>query len=224
MTQSPSKATPGKPGLSTGRLILWALIAVLGGAAFLEYQSGRGHAAAWQAVDSKMDEATGEKRIKETEIQQVLNGLSPKVITDFQGRGKAPEAVKAAVYSWFTLNPSSKREIFVYYNKDGEVVQASTEEYIASTEKGPVPVDPDAKPVKGMNMSPSSPEASAKLAEGYQKYAPPHMLEKMKKEAEEAAKAKGDAPPGQSATGATDEQPAGESPSGDDAPADEKGE
>ncbi|MFM8217868.1 MAG: hypothetical protein ACKOGA_02930 [Planctomycetaceae bacterium] len=67
----------------------------------------------------------------------------------------------------------------------------------ASTpEIGPVKVDPNAPPVKPMmgGGAPMSEESKAKMAEGYQKYAPPNERERLAKEkaaAEEAAKTAG---------------------------------
>lgn len=82
----------------------------------------------------------------------------------------------------------------------------------SSPEIGPVKVDPNAPPVKPMmgGGAPMSDEAKAKMAEGYQKYAPPNERERLAKEkaeSEGAAKATGDEPAGE----AQETEPAPES-------------
>jgi len=183
-----AKAAQGS-GLSVGRIVLWGFIAVLAGAALVEFMSRQGYEAAWAAVDAKMDEGTRERRIKETEIQQVLAGKSPEIVTNFEGRGKAPEAVKLAIYNWFTLNPVNSRSIFVYYDEENTVVQASQGEYMRGAETKPI-ISPDGdqpSPMAKMMGGEKTDEQRAALAESYQKYAPKHMQEQFEKEKQEAA-------------------------------------
>jgi len=96
----------------------------------------------------------------------------------------------------------------------------------ASTpEIGPVKVDPNAEPVQPRmgGGAPMSEEAKAKMAEGYQQYAPAHEKERMAKEkaaAEAAAKegaATEEAKPDASTEASPAETPA-DPPSSDEAP------
>ena len=96
-------------GVSVGRILTWGLIAVLGGAALVEFMASQNYQSAWAAVDAKMDEETRDRRIKESDIQQALAGKTPEIVTNFEGRGKAPDAVKLAIYNWFTLNPINSK-------------------------------------------------------------------------------------------------------------------
>jgi hypothetical protein len=193
--------------LSVGRIVLWGFIAVLAGAALVEFMSRQGYESAWAAVDAKMDEGTRDRRIKESEIQQVLSGKTPEMVTSFEGRGKAPEAVKLAIYNWFTLNPVNSRSIYVYYDDENTVVQASQSEYMRGAETKPI-ISPDGDQPSPMAKAMGGEKTDAQraaMAESYQKYAPPHMKEQLEKEKQEAAAKK-----------AAEEtaQPAGETPEG----------
>lgn len=175
-------------GLSVGRILTWGLIAVLGGAALVEFMASRNYQSAWAAVDSKMDEETRDRRIKESDIQQVLSGKTPEIVTNFEGRGKAPDAVKLAIYNWFTLNPVNSKSIFIYYDNENCVVQANQSEYMRGAETKPIisPNGDEPSPMAKAMGGEKTDEQRAKLAESYQKYAPPHMREQLQKEKEEA--------------------------------------
>lgn len=209
-------------GVSLGRILTWAVIAVLGGVTLVEFIASQSYGAAWRAVDAKMDESTRDRRIKESEIQQVLAGKTPEIVTNFEGRSKAPDSVKLAIYKWFTLNPVNSKSIFIYYDDENTVVQASQGEYMRGAETAPI-VSPDGDKPSPMAAAMGGEKTDAQraaLAESYQKYAPPHMREQLQKEkeeaeakkkAEEAAKqADGQSPEPASAT--TGEQPAADAP------------
>ena len=209
-------------GVSLGRILTWGLIAVLGGAALVEFLASQSYSAAWQAVDAKMDESTRDRRIKESEIQQVLGGKTPQIVTDFAGRSKAPDAVKLAIYNWFTLNPTNSKSIFVYYDDENTVVQASQGEYMRGAETKPIISangDEPSPMAKAMGGEKTDAQRAA-LAESYQKYAPPHMREQLKKEKEEAeakkraeeAAAEGNPPAQESSDKAETEETATERP------------
>ena len=175
-------------GVSVGRILTWGLIAVLGGAALVEFMASQNYESAWAAVDAKMDEGTHDRRIKESDIQQALAGKTPEIVTNFEGRGKAPDAVKLAIYNWFTLNPINSKSIYIYYDDENCVVQAGQSEYMRGAETKPIisPNGDEPSPMAKAMGGEKSDAQRAALAESYQKYAPPHMREQLQKEKEEA--------------------------------------
>ena len=175
-------------GVSVGRILTWGLIAVLGGAALVEFMASQNYQSAWAAVDAKMDEETRDRRIKESDIQQALPGKTPEIVTNFEGRGKAPDAVKLAIYNWFTLNPINSKSIYIYYDEENCVVQAGQSEYMRGAETKPIisPNGDEPSPMAKAMGGEKSDAQRAALAESYQKYAPPHMREQLQKEKEEA--------------------------------------
>ena len=175
-------------GVSVGRILTWGLIAVLGGAALVEFMASQNYESAWAAVDAKMDEETHDRRIKESDIQQALPGKTPEIVTNFEGRGKAPDAVKLAIYNWFTLNPINSKSIYIYYDDENCVVQAGQSEYMRGAETKPIisPNGDEPSPMAKAMGGEKSDAQRAALAESYQKYAPPHMREQLQKEKEEA--------------------------------------
>ena len=175
-------------GVSVGRILTWGLIAGLGGAALVEFMASQNYESAWAAVDAKMDEETHDRRIKESDIQQALAGKTPEIVTNFEGRGKAPDAVKLAIYNWFTLNPINSKSIYIYYDDENCVVQAGQSEYMRGAETKPIisPNGDEPSPMAKAMGGEKSDAQRAALAESYQKYAPPHMREQLQKEKEEA--------------------------------------
>ncbi len=233
MASTSAKQPPAKSGISVGRIVLWGFIAVLAGTTLAEFLSQQSYRSAWTAVEDKMDEGSGMKRIKKSDIEQVLAGRTPKLVESFEGRSKAPGAKKMAVYSWFTANPTSSRSIFVYYNENDEVVQHSQIEYIADTETKPVVVKegegPSLVPMSA-GMANMTDEERKGMSGGYDNLMPEELRERRKKEIEaekakeaEAAKAKEEAAGSDAkepAAATTDEKPAADA--GDAKPAEEK--
>lgn len=146
------------------RVIVWGLIGVLAVAAGFEFLSKRGHASALQKLQDKIDAVDKDAKhpeVTENDVKEAVGGRQPSSSKDYPpGERAANGAKRVEVYSWFTLNPSSKREMWVYYaarSKDSKelatVLQITESDIATMPEPAVATADPakeGAAPVGGM--------------------------------------------------------------------------
>ncbi|HEY2252602.1 MAG TPA: hypothetical protein VGH74_16125 [Planctomycetaceae bacterium] len=105
------------------RALVWALIAGLFALASAESWSRYSYQRAYDFLGDRLefgDEHTDEA-LDAAEVKSFLNERKPSRTEDFaSARKMMPNgATHLEVYSWFTLNPVHRREMFVYYDAFG---------------------------------------------------------------------------------------------------------
>src|SRR5258708_1285044 len=125
------------------RALVWTLIAVLAVLASAETWSRYSFQRAYHFLGNRLefgDEHTDEA-LDAAEVKSFLSDRKPSRTEDFLSAQKIMSngATHLEVYSWFTLNPVKRREMFVYYDSFGPAqkehpqvlsIQAVEEEFI----------------------------------------------------------------------------------------------
>lgn len=119
-----TNAPPAKTRSPVERLLVWGLIGVLAVAAGFEYLSKMGHEKALNKLHDALalvDKDSTHPEVTEADVKAAVGDKKPSKREDY-GPGKvAPNGGKRLdVYSWFTLNPTNKREIYVWYGAKGK--------------------------------------------------------------------------------------------------------
>jgi hypothetical protein len=105
-------------------LLVWGLIGVLLVAVAIEFQSRKSHQDVLTALLTKIkavDLDSTQPEVTEAVVKDVVGNKKPtraEAVTD--AKMAAIGAKRLEVYSWFTLNPTSKREIWVLYGGKGK--------------------------------------------------------------------------------------------------------
>jgi hypothetical protein len=106
------------------RLIVWGLIAGLLVLVGVEYSAKATHDTAYTGLLERIRSVErGGEGIFAAEVKSFVGNKSPR-IEDVSGQMLVSNAKRLEVYSWFTIHPARKRELFVYYGHgaDPEVV------------------------------------------------------------------------------------------------------
>jgi len=81
----------------------------------------------------------GSKLVTETEVKVVVKGRQPVKTQDLTGKGISNGASRLDVYAWFTVSPFKKREMYVYYGRQGpddkfgpEVLEVEPDDQLAA--------------------------------------------------------------------------------------------
>ena len=105
------------------RIIVWGLIGVLLVAVAIEFQSRTSHKNVLTTLLSKVkavDEDSTKPEVTEAVVREAVGNKKPIRAEAVTGGQFAPFGAKhLEVYSWFTLNPTRKREIWVFYGGKG---------------------------------------------------------------------------------------------------------
>ncbi|MEX0728305.1 MAG: hypothetical protein WEB58_21115 [Planctomycetaceae bacterium] len=129
---SPSSAQPksGKPRNPIERVVVWGGILILLVLVGIEYTARSAHTGAYDSLIEKLrtNEQAGND-VKTADVKAAVGGKAPRV-EDVSGKRLLNGAKRMEVYSWFSLNPLTNREMYVYYGigEDPDVVSISTEE------------------------------------------------------------------------------------------------
>ena len=106
------------------RLLVWGLIGALLVAAAIEFQSRKSHQQALATLQDGLDlvdKNPSQPEVTEADVKAAVGGKKPLKTEDLTGEKTAANGAKRLeVYSWFTLNPTSKREIWVWYAAKGK--------------------------------------------------------------------------------------------------------
>ena len=105
------------------RALVWGMIAVLAALACAETWSRYSYQRAYDFLGNRLevgDEKTSEA-LDAGNVKDYLHDRKPSRTEDFASTGKMMSngATHLEVYSWFTLNPVHRREMFVYYDTYG---------------------------------------------------------------------------------------------------------
>ena len=120
----PTNAPATKGRNPVERLIVWGLIGVLVVAVAIEFQSRRSHGNAISTLAEMVeaiDKDPKKPEVTEDDVKKVVGDKKPSRTEEFAiGKIPANGARRLEIYSWFTLNPGSKREMWVYYGAKGQ--------------------------------------------------------------------------------------------------------
>lgn len=116
-------ASPVKRRNPRERALVWTLIAALFVLASVETWSRYSYQRAYDFLGHRLevgDEHTSEA-LNASDVKDFLGGRKPSRTEDFirSGTMSSNGATHLEVYSWFTLNPVHRREMFVYYDVHG---------------------------------------------------------------------------------------------------------
>jgi hypothetical protein len=128
------------------RIIVWGLIGALLVAVAIEFQSRTSHQNVLTTLLDKVkavDEDSTKPEVTETVVKEVVGNKKPIRSEAVTGGPLAAVGAKHVdVYSWFTLNPTAKREIWVLYGSKGKeatdvatVVEIRTSEDVADPQE-----------------------------------------------------------------------------------------
>lgn len=128
MADNPPPQSSNRPAEKTRspieRLIVWGLIGVLLVAVGFEYSSKSGHEKALKFLQDKIDAVEKDSKnpeVTEADVKAAVGDKKPSQVKEYgPGEVAANGAKRIEVYSWFTLNPASKREMWVYYGAKGK--------------------------------------------------------------------------------------------------------
>lgn len=129
----PSSPAPTKGRSPMERIIVWGIIAILLALAAIEAASRSSYQQVADQLTKKLEQAEkGDTSLKAFDVKAVVGEKQPRV-QDLKGGRVANNASRVEVYSWFTLNPFQKRELFVYYGvgsrgDEPDVVEVATAE------------------------------------------------------------------------------------------------
>lgn len=122
-TPVPETAKPAvKPRNPVERLLVRGFIGVMLALVAVETWSWWNHKQAGTALLQKtkaVDEAANTSPVTEADVQKIVGGKKPSRSENVRGKANANGASRLDVYSWFTISPVNKREIYVYYGFQG---------------------------------------------------------------------------------------------------------
>jgi hypothetical protein len=118
---TPQPAKPAaKPRNPVERVIVWGFIAVMLVVVAVEGNSWWQHKQALAdliAKTSAVDKAPDAQAITEADIKAYFQGKQPSHSSPPEAGNNFTGASRIDVYSWFTISPVNKREIYVYYGR-----------------------------------------------------------------------------------------------------------
>jgi hypothetical protein len=137
------------------RAFVWGLIAVLGVLVIVESCCRYSYQRAYNSLGDRLTAAheLGPDALNAAQVKAYLKGREPSRTEVFptQQRQVSNGATHLEVYSWFTLNPFSTREIFIYYDASGPgpnadpvvvSIQPAEEEIVSYAGVVPTQADP----------------------------------------------------------------------------------
>ncbi len=123
-SRQPANAPAAKSRSPVERIIVWGLIILLGLACLNEYLSKTGHETALKKLEgmvAAVDKDPKLPEVTEADVKDAVGGKAPSRVEEAkEGKPLPHGARKMEVYSWFTLNPMNKRDIFVYLSTKGK--------------------------------------------------------------------------------------------------------
>jgi hypothetical protein len=164
-TPQPAKPT-AKPRNPVERVIVWGFIAAMLVLVAVEGNSWWQHKQAFAALSAKtkaVDEQPNAPAVTEADIKAYFQGKQPREVP-LQAGNNFTGASRIHAYSWFTISPVNKREIYVYYgsaskeDKNGpEVLAIQVKDEAPPAPTAPTQVASGGQPPEGGMMSPGMP-------------------------------------------------------------------
>src|SRR5262245_61185256 len=222
---TPQAAKPAaKPRNPVERVIVWGFIAAMFVLVAVEGNSWWQHKQAFAALSAKtkaVDETPDAPSVTEADIKAYFQGKEPTPKKPEAGNNFTG-ASRIDVYSWFTISPVNKREIYVYYGKESKH-DKNGPEVLAIQIKDEAPPAPP-RIAGGEPSSGPPPGAGMMMPPGMQggpgggRRGRPGGDDESSTATPDADKAAGNNP----ATDASDDDKPAEDKSGDDKPSEEK--
>ena len=105
-----------KPRSPVERIIVWGVIGVLLVLVAVEFTFRSSHLGAYEACQKKIKATEeGDNSFKHKDVVAILGSKTPTKVEELQGKNIANGAKRVEIYTWPTLNPTSPRELYVYY-------------------------------------------------------------------------------------------------------------
>jgi hypothetical protein len=105
------------------RAVVWGLIIALFALAFVETWSRYSYQQAYNFLGNRLQygDELGSDALDAADVKSFLDDRKPSRTEDFTSTGTLMSngATHLEVYSWYTLNPVHRREMFVYYDVHG---------------------------------------------------------------------------------------------------------
>lgn len=121
--------TPKKPRSPVERAIVWGGILLLLVLCAVEYTSKQAHSNAVESLLKRIKDAEESGAdVKSSDVKIAVGNKVPRV-EDVAGQFLANGGKRLEIYSWFSVSPLKKREMYVYYGAgdDPDVLSVSTE-------------------------------------------------------------------------------------------------
>jgi hypothetical protein len=126
----------------------------------IEFNWRSSHLGAYEKCQEKIKATEiGDHTFKRKDVAAIIGSKTPAKVEELQGKNISNGAKSVEIYTWPSLNPMSKRELFVYYGHgdDPDVIGVGTESELTIEEKFP-PLTPEqleeAKKNAAANSSP----------------------------------------------------------------------
>ena len=142
---APPTAEPtAKPRNPVERLLVRGFIGVMLVVVAVETYSWWSQKSAMKTLLQKIravDEAPNSPAVTAADVKKAVGSRAPSRIEDLKGKRSSSGASRLEVYSWYSVSPFKKRELYVYYgargvNEDGEpevlAVQPDANDVISS--------------------------------------------------------------------------------------------
>jgi hypothetical protein len=132
-----------KPRSPVERAIVWGGIAILLGLVAVEFNWRNSHVGAYDACIAKIKATEeGNNTFKRKDVEAILGSKTPTRTEELKGKNISNGAKSVEIFTWPTLNPMSKRELYIYYGhdeKDPDVIGVGMVEEETTDKKFPPP-------------------------------------------------------------------------------------
>jgi hypothetical protein len=144
-SSQPSQKPPAKARNPIERIVVYGVIAALIVLVGIEANGKFQHKTAVDTITAKLQNVENDVKapeVTEDDIKAVLGSKQPVRSENYGAVGSIGPSKKLEVYSWFSLNPSQKRELWVHYGQKGPkdkgpitVIGVSTDAEVAAPVK-----------------------------------------------------------------------------------------
>jgi hypothetical protein len=131
-----------KPRNPVERIVVWGFILVMLVAVGVEANGKFAHEHALSVLETKIKAIETDPKapaVIESDVKSAVRGKQPSKTEDLKGKGISNGASRREIYSWFTLIPNRKRELWVYYgiaaskgSTGAEVIEVDTDDTLAA--------------------------------------------------------------------------------------------
>ncbi|MFN0050798.1 MAG: hypothetical protein ACKV0T_01315 [Planctomycetales bacterium] len=120
-TSPPATGSPtaAKPRSLAEKILVRGFITVGLVLILIEFMSYWAQHSAYEQLAAKFKlTEEGGPPVKAADVKAAVGGRAPSTDEDLAGKGMANSAKRVEVYSWFTLSPVNKRNLYVYYGHE----------------------------------------------------------------------------------------------------------
>jgi hypothetical protein len=148
----PSQGPPAKARNPFERIIVYGVIVALVVLVGVEAKGRFSHKSAVDTITAMLQKTETDAKAKdvtETDIKSVLGSMQPTRTEQYPASTGFAASKKLEVYSWFSLNPAQKRELWIHYARKGAKEEGPATVISVSTDEN------EAKPVEVQASAPA---------------------------------------------------------------------